>query len=272
MPCDANPCQNGAVCLLEDERPVCYCVPDYHGALCELRYDDCESKFARCENGGTCIDGINSFACSCPLDYGGPMCEYSLTTTTVEAESDRRTVGFGGTTAAITEPAGSAATTEFSVRPLSPPTSTTSFTSAYYWTTSPGDTSSSSYTRKYAFTGEETTSTSMREADGGTSGGAEAGVSPTDGFPSMGFTGKDTTSQEVLVTSESATTAYASTEASTGGIELYLPTGRSFHDSEVTEVLGDYDRTSRTTTTMTTYPAISDRTGENATELATDSR
>lgn len=62
------------MCLLEDSQAVCYCVPDYHGQLCEMRYNDCESKFARCENGGTCIDGINNFTCSCPPPYGGDMC------------------------------------------------------------------------------------------------------------------------------------------------------------------------------------------------------
>lgn len=72
------------MCLLEDSQPVCYCVPDYHGQLCEQRYDDCESKFATCENGGTCIDGINNFTCSCPSEYSGEMChEYNPTTTMI---------------------------------------------------------------------------------------------------------------------------------------------------------------------------------------------
>ena len=53
---------------------MCYCVPDYHGILCELKYDDCESKFANCENGGTCVDGINNFTCSCPAQYSGETC------------------------------------------------------------------------------------------------------------------------------------------------------------------------------------------------------
>lgn len=75
LPCDQNLCQNGAVCLLEDNKSVCYCVPDYHGTLCELKYDDCESKSANCENGGTCIDGINSYTCACPPDYSGMICE-----------------------------------------------------------------------------------------------------------------------------------------------------------------------------------------------------
>lgn len=72
--CDPNPCKNNAICLFEDFQPVCYCVPDYHGVLCELKYDDCAVKFAKCENGGTCIDGVNSFTCSCPAHYAGEMC------------------------------------------------------------------------------------------------------------------------------------------------------------------------------------------------------
>lgn len=74
VPCEHNPCQNDAICLLEYNQPVCYCVPDYHGILCELKYDDCESKFAKCENRGTCIDGINNFTCSCPAQFDGEMC------------------------------------------------------------------------------------------------------------------------------------------------------------------------------------------------------
>ncbi|XP_047361092.1 protein eyes shut-like isoform X7 [Vespa velutina] len=82
LPCDQNLCQNGAVCLLEDNKSVCYCVPDYHGTLCELKYDDCESKSANCENGGTCIDGINSYTCACPPDYSGMICEEYIISST----------------------------------------------------------------------------------------------------------------------------------------------------------------------------------------------
>ncbi|XP_014600920.1 PREDICTED: protein eyes shut isoform X2 [Polistes canadensis] len=87
LPCDQNLCQNGAVCLLEDNKSVCYCVPDYHGALCELRYDDCESKSANCENGGTCIDGINSYTCACPPDYSGIICEEYIISSTSTSTS-----------------------------------------------------------------------------------------------------------------------------------------------------------------------------------------
>ncbi|OAD59832.1 Protein eyes shut, partial [Eufriesea mexicana] len=102
VPCEENPCKNDAICLFEDERPICYCVPDYHGALCELKYDDCESKFANCQNGGTCIDGINSFTCACPTYYSGPFCNvHDLPSTTsstleaiLEADDNKKTTAF----------------------------------------------------------------------------------------------------------------------------------------------------------------------------------
>lgn len=84
--CSESPCQNNAVCLFEDDQPVCYCVPDYHGTFCELRYDDCESRNVRCENGGTCVDGVNNFTCSCPPPFGGELCTMVMETTTEQEE------------------------------------------------------------------------------------------------------------------------------------------------------------------------------------------
>ncbi|XP_014206902.1 protein eyes shut [Copidosoma floridanum] len=96
VPCADNPCQNRAVCLLEDTQPTCYCVPDYHGSLCELRYDDCESKNARCDNGGTCVDGVNNFTCSCPPPYAGDMCTVLLhLAETTTSYDDLATPSFG---------------------------------------------------------------------------------------------------------------------------------------------------------------------------------
>lgn len=40
--CDNNPCKNGALCLFEEGRSVCYCVPDFHGEHCEFQYDECQ--------------------------------------------------------------------------------------------------------------------------------------------------------------------------------------------------------------------------------------
>lgn len=40
--CESNNCKNNALCLLEDGDPVCYCVPDFHGELCQYQYDECQ--------------------------------------------------------------------------------------------------------------------------------------------------------------------------------------------------------------------------------------
>lgn len=152
MACEENPCENDAVCLFEDERPVCYCVPDYHGTLCELKYDDCESKFANCENGGTCIDGIDSFTCACPIFYSGRFCNvYDLPSSTFatfggpfQTDSDQR----------ITAP--DSFTTESSTLPE---TEASSFTT----TSTPFKSTSRSYTKWYPFA--EVTSSTLDRSD-----------------------------------------------------------------------------------------------------------
>ncbi|KAF4523249.1 hypothetical protein B566_EDAN006872 [Ephemera danica] len=70
--CTQNPCLNGAICVEEDNESICYCVPDYHGDLCQFQYDECLlPPTPSCKNGGTCIDGIDGFSCSCPPDVTG---------------------------------------------------------------------------------------------------------------------------------------------------------------------------------------------------------
>lgn len=75
IPCETNLCENEALCLLEEPDFVCYCVPDYHGTFCELKYDDCEANFVVCQNGGACVDGVNEFSCSCLPHYKGRFCD-----------------------------------------------------------------------------------------------------------------------------------------------------------------------------------------------------
>lgn len=72
--CADNPCQNNALCLMEEGVPTCYCVPDYHGEKCEYQYDECQLG-PRCMNGGVCIDGVDTFSCSCPPLLTGMLCE-----------------------------------------------------------------------------------------------------------------------------------------------------------------------------------------------------
>lgn len=254
VPCKENPCQNGAVCLLEDEHPVCYCVPDYHGALCELRYDDCESKFAQCDNGGTCIDGINSFTCSCPPNYSGPMCEYSFPSTiTLEVEdTSEQGPSLVRTTTAVVSPKDSTSIVDTSVS--LPSTSTISFA---IYSTSPR-TSSSPYTKKYTII--ERTTTSRYEGESSSVSG-DSSVFLTQ-VPATTSTRNDLVTSEPVTMSSSAVTEGYSYETETESTEVYLPTGRSIHDGETKEP-GDYDQTTKV------HSPFSTRVVEDVTEYTT---
>lgn len=235
---------------MEDEHPVCYCVPDYHGALCELKYDDCESKFAQCDNGGTCIDGINSFTCACLPNYSGSMCEYSfpLTTIAIEVEdtSEQGTSSIK-TTTAIVSPRVSTLIADTSV-------SLSSTSNLVTYSTSPR-TTSSFYTKSYTM--EKTTTSGYED---GSSPGSESGVFLTE-VPSTDFTtSKDTTRGDVA-TPEVATMSSTAAEGFSHvteieSTEIYSPTGRSIHDGKVTK---DEDHT--------TYSPISERVDENLTHV-----
>lgn len=102
LKCDHSPCQNRALCLMEEGAPVCYCVPDYHGERCELQYDECQLG-PRCMNGGVCIDGVDDYSCSCSPGMTGRLCEclivgddeidcnYTMTLTTTSRPSETST-------------------------------------------------------------------------------------------------------------------------------------------------------------------------------------
>ncbi|XP_011880731.1 PREDICTED: protein eyes shut isoform X3 [Vollenhovia emeryi] len=254
VPCKENPCQNGAVCLLEDDHPVCYCVPDYHGALCELKYDDCESKFARCDNGGTCIDGINSFTCSCPPSYGGPMCEYSFTTTLEVKDTSEQGTSLVRTTTAIVSPK------ESTTMDTSLSLSSTSTISFAVYSTSPR-TSSSPYTKRY--TTMEKTTTSRYEGEGSSVSG-DSSVFLTEA-PSTSSTRDDLITSSEPITVSSAVTEDYFHKTETESTEVYLPTGRSIHDGEVTKEPGGHDQ-------ITKIPSPFSRVDEDVTEYTTSYR
>lgn len=72
--CNDSLCAHQGICWLESGRPVCYCVPDYHGAACDLRYNECLLPGTKCLNGGRCVDQVDGYSCSCPPDWYAPLC------------------------------------------------------------------------------------------------------------------------------------------------------------------------------------------------------
>jgi len=96
-----NYCSNNAVCLTVNNKPQCYCLPEWDGQFCDiirkqksnqnisqikqmsknnLRNVPCTYVPDLCKNGGVCYldDGTNKLACQCKYPYGGTRCdEYS---------------------------------------------------------------------------------------------------------------------------------------------------------------------------------------------------
>ncbi|XP_077560757.1 uncharacterized protein LOC144175571, partial [Haemaphysalis longicornis] len=89
--CGRNYCLNGGLCvvrsvrghvndtqfkpLVPDDVPwECFCVPDFHGILCERRYNECIPENA-CQNGGYCLDGVDDYSCACGAGFAGKYCE-----------------------------------------------------------------------------------------------------------------------------------------------------------------------------------------------------
>lgn len=80
-PCNPNPCQNGAQCMVQaasngyggsSSSYVCQCPAGYTGQNCET-CDPCTPN--PCNNGGQCTAYGNSYQCSCVAPYTGQNCE-----------------------------------------------------------------------------------------------------------------------------------------------------------------------------------------------------
>ncbi|KAG7208524.1 hypothetical protein KM043_014743 [Ampulex compressa] len=284
VPCAKNPCENGAVCLLEDERPVCYCVPDYHGVLCELRYDDCESKFANCENGGTCIDGINSFTCACPASYAGPLCDvFDPWTTPSKGTEDMFTIEVNDTKV----PGITSTTSKFATSSTTSSTSTS--TSTITFSSVSANTTGRMYTRWYPFT-ETTTERSVTGVSGGST--TESIAYLTD-LSSMYSTSKEATPTEDSISMEPKTFSRVPEEdfltSTTGRTSMETTSRRSRQEdttretvqqadtvatqvfdqdttTDRTSVLTEYTSTSRSHPVVTVNDVTIDATGETSSE------
>ena len=89
-----NLCGNRGVCVIDDDSPTCYCLPEWEGERCEFdreyvpndeeayeeakqnkaRFDECLYVPGLCENGGLCVFN-KTFSCVCPFTHIGARCE-----------------------------------------------------------------------------------------------------------------------------------------------------------------------------------------------------
>jgi hypothetical protein len=78
--CAGHICQNGGVCVNKQQGPVlgpvCYCLPGFSGAKCELELNECSSD--PCLNDAVCIDSVAGYYCICPLGMTGGHCETDI--------------------------------------------------------------------------------------------------------------------------------------------------------------------------------------------------
>lgn len=65
VPCTANPCLNGASCMVDGTTFSCSCLAGFSGTPCQTQLPAYFSN--PCANGATCSDygQLNSFTCSC---------------------------------------------------------------------------------------------------------------------------------------------------------------------------------------------------------------
>ncbi|CAK6977587.1 protein crumbs homolog 1 [Scomber scombrus] len=74
--CSPNPCQNRALCRLRGDGYLCYCVPGFQGAHCQIDVNECVSQ--PCRNGATCMDRVGKYSCLCPPGFTGATCEIQI--------------------------------------------------------------------------------------------------------------------------------------------------------------------------------------------------
>lgn len=70
--CNPNPCDNGGICVVNDEVPMCICLPGFTGQTCNDVIPACSAD--TCDNGGTCIITNGEAVCICPPGFTGQTC------------------------------------------------------------------------------------------------------------------------------------------------------------------------------------------------------
>ncbi|XP_053390839.1 protein eyes shut homolog, partial [Mercenaria mercenaria] len=73
-PCQKLHCLNGGSCIANLAiNPICHCLAEYTGLVCETDIDDCSTN--PCKNDATCVDKVNNYTCNCVTGYTGRDCE-----------------------------------------------------------------------------------------------------------------------------------------------------------------------------------------------------
>lgn len=87
-------CSNDAVCVIEQDEPVCYCLPEWEGERCDLVREEnfsvreeevmerssilspeCALAPPKMCGVGVCIFSNKTYSCACPVTHFGPRCQ-----------------------------------------------------------------------------------------------------------------------------------------------------------------------------------------------------
>lgn len=92
-----NHCSNDGVCVIVENSPQCYCLPEWEGETCDyvreqtdineeqqdivimsrsnLRNSPCSLVPGLCKNSGLCQFADNKYSCACTDEFTGKRCE-----------------------------------------------------------------------------------------------------------------------------------------------------------------------------------------------------
>ncbi|GBM77042.1 Low-density lipoprotein receptor-related protein 1 [Araneus ventricosus] len=80
MSCRDIICKNGGTCYMSKGIPICNCLPQWVGPVCEMQSDNWNECLGYCLHGGVCtrpLNGVGPAMCTCPRGRAGKRCEIS---------------------------------------------------------------------------------------------------------------------------------------------------------------------------------------------------
>ncbi|CAL1544021.1 unnamed protein product [Lymnaea stagnalis] len=73
--CDDVHCQNGGVCSIRRQKPLCKCLVNFKGRYCETLVDADPCTRYTCYNGGHCVFTNSGPICKCAEGFRGKRCD-----------------------------------------------------------------------------------------------------------------------------------------------------------------------------------------------------